>query len=74
MGYSPWGPKELDTTEQANTFTFIFPTHRLGMVFLKMLIMPALEYFTFEKYLKITTNEVKTKLKRAMGGLGELPT
>ena len=44
------------------------------MVFLKMLIMPALEYFTFEKYLKITTNEVKPKLKRAMGGLGELPT
>ena len=42
VGYSLWSPKELDPTEQLTFLLFTFPTHRLGMVFLKMLIMPAL--------------------------------
>ena len=28
VGYSPWGRKELDTTEQLKTFRYIFYMHK----------------------------------------------
>ena len=46
MGYSPWGPKDLDTTEQLTQYYYY---HYFGFIFLFFFFFKALKFSGYQE-------------------------